>query len=115
MVSTGMRESNERRIDFVDAEPNGVQAMLEFLYTSMLPQDADVLSALTLAHMYEIPELLARCSHVLPKTVSCSNVADIMRTLRGFKSDEKIGYLYYHVKDVVAQDDSLLDAVMDCL
>lgn len=115
MVSTGMKESNERRIDFVDAEPDGVKAMLEFLHTGVLPQDADALSALKLAHMYEIPELLACCSDALPGTISCNNVAVIMRALRAFKNDEEIGYLYDHVKEIVAQDDSLLDAIVDCL
>eukprot|EP00746_Dinoflagellata_sp_MGD_P004522 gnl/MRDRNA2_/MRDRNA2_108758_c0_seq1.p1 gnl/MRDRNA2_/MRDRNA2_108758_c0~~gnl/MRDRNA2_/MRDRNA2_108758_c0_seq1.p1 ORF type:complete len:262 (-),score=54.34 gnl/MRDRNA2_/MRDRNA2_108758_c0_seq1:222-1007(-) len=115
MVSTTMKESNERRIEFLDVEPDGVKAMLEFLHTGTLPQDADALSALKLAHMYEIPELLTCCIDAVIDSVSCSNVAFIMRTLRAFRDDEKIGQLYDTVRVAVAEDDSLLDAIVDCL
>lgn len=82
-----MREAKEQvvTIDFPDATEDGVELMLEYMYTKEVRDGGDYSLLLPLAHFYQMPELTALCTRKIVDRVTEQNVVHTLRMLNRYK------------------------------
>merc|ERR1711879_812290 len=70
----GMKEGSERTVVIENSSPAAVGAMIEYMYVSEVPDDADVACLLQLADQYQLEGLLDLCGTLLINNVTEQNV-----------------------------------------
>eukprot|EP00747_Dinoflagellata_sp_TGD_P190299 gnl/TRDRNA2_/TRDRNA2_51816_c0_seq1.p1 gnl/TRDRNA2_/TRDRNA2_51816_c0~~gnl/TRDRNA2_/TRDRNA2_51816_c0_seq1.p1 ORF type:complete len:280 (-),score=57.72 gnl/TRDRNA2_/TRDRNA2_51816_c0_seq1:32-832(-) len=112
MLRSDMVEAREQCIEFRDAEPKDVEAMLQFIYTGAVPDNIDAKSVVKLAHMYGLQHLVELCCAALLENLGPENVLDTVRVLRGYDDNAVIQDAYKVVCDRFAADRALQTAVL---
>jgi len=108
-------ESQTAKLAVGDATPEATHAMLTHLYTGQLPDEADLLEIMGLAHRFQLYDLLKTCAERLEKLLAPDTVGTTLRSLRRFRDDERIAQVYHRVKEVVHSRRDLYDALIDSL
>uniref|UniRef100_A0A6V7HYG1 BTB domain-containing protein n=1 Tax=Bracon brevicornis TaxID=1563983 RepID=A0A6V7HYG1_9HYME len=75
MFSSHMSENRENRVKIDDLEPETVENMLYYMYTSEVPKDFPALNMLVAAEKYQLERLKSICEIELSRTLCPSNAA----------------------------------------
>eukprot|EP01084_Bolivina_argentea_P088815 160349_1 len=90
ILSTNMREKEEKRIEICAKDVKDVKDLLYFMTTNKLKSDGNALNIIELAHYYEMDGLFWKCVNKMLNNISIDNFA---RTINTFdKYEIKKGY-----------------------
>ncbi|CAE8613016.1 unnamed protein product [Polarella glacialis] len=81
MWDSGMREASEAAVDITDTEPAVLEAVVRYVYTSELPEDADVVQLFASAQKYELQALAEHTAEKMVLGLDASNVLQRCRTV----------------------------------
>merc|ERR1711865_1334587 len=97
-------------------EPEVVQALIAFAYTGVLPASVkDLIALLTLAHRYEISNLIGACCGPILEHVSCADVALVIHALNPLAANPVVRVMLDDIAKKLQADHKLLHAVMEKL
>lgn len=82
MLEGEMREAREARIVISEATPESVEAMLQYMYTSAIPDNAHVAKLFSLAQCYELQELAEEMGPRMLEGLHRDNVEERVRALQ---------------------------------
>lgn len=113
MLAADMSEGQSQCIKIDDAEPDVVEAMVEFIYTGLFQvRSEDVASLITQADVYQIDALVrASAEHAL-EIIDVANAAVIARSMRPLASRPEGKQLFDKLLDKLKSDNELLTAVV---
>merc|ERR1712032_295641 len=109
MLESGMKETRDAIIHIGDATPAAVQGMLQYLYTSRMPDDVKLSDIFMLAHRYDITALQDEAGRRMLENITTENVRERAGTLLRHKGtplvnslwEEMYNQLHPHHKDVL--------------
>eukprot|EP00427_Karlodinium_veneficum_P043684 CAMPEP_0169267172 /NCGR_PEP_ID=MMETSP1016-20121227/46922_1 /TAXON_ID=342587 /ORGANISM="Karlodinium micrum, Strain CCMP2283" /LENGTH=109 /DNA_ID=CAMNT_0009351393 /DNA_START=325 /DNA_END=654 /DNA_ORIENTATION=- len=107
-----MREAREACISIDDANPDAVEALLQFLYTKSVPDAVDVSELLPLAHRFECGQLLDDCADRILEDLNTDNVAKIVNSLRPFADDAVLQKCWLELGVRISANPELVIAMM---
>jgi len=110
-LESSFREGRDAKLSIDDVDPGAVEAVLKYAYTCIF-EFGDVAAALTLAHRYEMPKLVALCVRRMLDDVTAENVADIAATLNVYLEHEEVAKVWPKFLAIVGQDQKLMDVAM---
>uniref|UniRef100_A0A7S1RKA6 BTB domain-containing protein n=1 Tax=Alexandrium catenella TaxID=2925 RepID=A0A7S1RKA6_ALECA len=118
MMATDMKEGSERRLVLRNASIQTLRCLLEYLYTSSLPEAAvtDVRSLrelLRLADQYELRDLLRRCASCLVELMSPANIRDVLSVLKTYPDHPEVDKHLQQAKKKARRDDAMFDALVN--
>eukprot|EP00929_Paragymnodinium_shiwhaense_P063548 TRINITY_DN31743_c0_g1_i1.p1 TRINITY_DN31743_c0_g1~~TRINITY_DN31743_c0_g1_i1.p1 ORF type:complete len:312 (-),score=24.69 TRINITY_DN31743_c0_g1_i1:51-986(-) len=82
MFESGMREGSESSINIVDAPPEAVQQMIEFMYTGDGIKETHLVPVYALAKKYMMPNLAQEVGRKLVSSVGSGNLSEYLRSVR---------------------------------
>mmetsp|Transcript_113488 Transcript_113488/g.321438 ORF Transcript_113488/g.321438 Transcript_113488/m.321438 type:complete len:287 (-) Transcript_113488:79-939(-) len=114
MLTSEMEEARQQRIVIRDAEPQVVEALLEFSYTGKLAcGEEDVVNLLSLADCYQMRSLVQVCAEEAVASVSADNVLGVIRATRSMRMSPDIAGTFDRLLKKVKDNDSFLLALVD--
>ena len=108
------REGREATICIDDADSSVVAAVLKYAYTSEY-DGADACAVLSLAHRYEIPELVASCVSRMVSDMTVDNVAQVVSAMNTFRDHPEVASVWPKVSEMLGEDASLRDSALRCV
>merc|ERR1712203_738893 len=81
LFSSNMREAQERAAE-IDAGTAEVQALLQYLYTSELPEACDATLLLPVAHHHDLTGLIELCAERISAALRPDNAVATVRALK---------------------------------
>ena len=109
---SAMREAKDTSITIHDFNAETVEAFIEYLYTSGLPQGFDSTKLLLLAHRYECDELLELCASDLLDSISEETCVEYSEMLRPFENDRLLGSYWTKFAERIGSDVELGKALL---
>merc|ERR1712187_851449 len=107
-----MREATEASISINDFSEEFVEAFIQFLYTSVIPEGIHPANLLPLAHRYECKELLELCANDLLESISEQNCAEYAEILQPFEDDHQLGPCWTRFVERLVSDPALGKALL---
>merc|ERR1712129_196473 len=113
MVTGPMKEAKQRKMEVQDADPKGVQAMIEYLYLGVLPKmdGPGLAAAIKVSHMYGFSEMLHACgTRATLEDISKDDMVEVVRALRPLTNDdEAVHNMFAAICKKIQSDDELFN------
>eukprot|EP00929_Paragymnodinium_shiwhaense_P022124 TRINITY_DN14223_c0_g3_i1.p1 TRINITY_DN14223_c0_g3~~TRINITY_DN14223_c0_g3_i1.p1 ORF type:complete len:349 (+),score=38.54 TRINITY_DN14223_c0_g3_i1:144-1190(+) len=95
----------------VSGDRAAVEAMVAFCYTGQLEESANAAAMLTLAHRYQIDDLVTLAANRMLETLTPETVVTAMRALRPLRHQEGLQIIWRELCFQVAHDISIVEAL----
>lgn len=95
----------------VDGSHSAVVAMIAFLYTGELPQDATAAEVLSLAHRYQIDDLTSLALRRILDSLTPASVAAAARALRPLRQEDGMRQAWAELCQRAGQEPCLIEAL----
>merc|ERR1719311_1642083 len=110
-----MSEAASGTLRIQDTEPVVMEAVIQYIYTSRLPDDADILQIFLIAQKYDLRDLAEHASEKMLADINRYNALERCRAVRvhATANDQLAQDLWRRMYAKIAQDPSLLQEVFE--
>jgi len=106
-LESGFREGGDAKLSIDDADPDVVEAVLKYAYTSEFDCDTPEV-AMIIAHRCEMSELVALCARRMLDGVTVDNVAQLASTMNLYEEHKEVAKAWPEFLEIVGRDPRLM-------